>query len=668
MIRIVERLLRLRSTDRALAAEVRNSLVETLFASPTSLTIGAIAGTAAGATIAYSTGDRLLTAAAATIGLVGAARIASAFVYRGRAGDRDSRQGGAFWEMVYEAGAWSYALMLGVITYLTLTRTHDVGLHLLAGAVATGYAAGISGRNAGRPVIAIGQVTLTALPMSLALFQNDDWSSLVLAVLNLLFIAGLIDITTQTYAAFREAFSSKHEKMMLAQRFERLARIDTLTGIENRFAFQERIEMLFAGPPEPGKRIAIFWIDIDRFKEINDTLGHPVGDQVLRRVGERLRLISDGRGHVGRFGGDEFVMAAIVSDAADAIEIAEAVLQVLADPVRDEAVSLDVRASMGIALTPDHGTDPDQLLKHADLALYYAKAAGRARFCLFEPSMQQRFEKTRDIEAGLRTAISAGELDLAFQPIIDVQTSRTRSCEALLRWNHPQLGDVKPSEFVPIAEAIGMMPQITDWVLHRACQAASRWPDHVRVAINVSPVSFKDPDFPLKVLGALNKSGLDAQRLELEITETVLVDENEQSSRMLRELRMVGVRLSLDDFGTGYSSLAYIRRYAFDTIKIDTSFVSDLDTSKEAKAIVAAVVGLADALQVETVAEGVETVQQLRSIRSAGCTAAQGYLIGMPTNAERTAERLAREMANSAELGGGEPLPQSPRRAFTNLR
>jgi diguanylate cyclase (GGDEF)-like protein len=666
MIRIVERMLRLRSADRALAAEVRNSLVETLFASPASLGIGAIAGTGASATIAYISGDWVLIGAAAVIGLVGAARVASAAAYRDLKGRGDAVRG-PLWEMVYEAGAWTYALMLGIIAYLTLTRTSDVSLHLLAGTVATGYAAGISGRNAGRPLIAIGQLTFTALPMSLALMQNDDTGSWVLAVLNLLFIAGLIDITIQTYAAFREAFSSKHEKMLLAARFERLARIDTLTGIENRFAFQERLEMLFA-PTAGNAPIAIFWIDLDRFKEINDTLGHPVGDQVLRRVGERLRQMTRDRAHVGRFGGDEFVIAARVRDGAEANALAEEVLAGLCEPIREDMLSLDVRASMGVAITPDHGIHPEQLLKRADLALYYAKAAGRGRFCLFEPSMQQRFEKTREIEAGLRLAIDRGELELVFQPIVDVLTSRTLACEALLRWNHPQLGDVPPGEFVPIAETIGLMPQITDWVLQRACQAAVQWPGDIRVAINVSPVSFKDAGFPLKVLAAINRVGLDARRLELEVTETILVEENEQSSRMLRELRLIGVRLSLDDFGTGYSSLAYLRRYTFDTIKIDTSFVSDLHTSKEAKAIVAAVVGLADALQVDTVAEGVETVQQLRSIRAAGCTAAQGYLLGLPINAERTADRLAREAAGAGEIIAEPDAPQSARRVLTSFR
>ena len=664
MIQLVERMLRLRSADRALAAEVRSALVETLFASPASLAIGAIAGAGASATIAYMSGDWLLIVAAALIGLVGAARVATAAAYRDLKSRGDAVRSPA-WELVYEAGAWTYALMLGINNYLTLTRTDDVILHLLAGTVATGYAAGISGRNAGRPLIAMGQVTLTSFPMSLALIQNDDPGSWVLATLNLLFIAGLIDITTQTYSAFREAFSSKHEKMLLAARFERLARIDTLTGIENRFAFQERLEGLFPAPT--GERVAIFWIDLDRFKDINDTLGHPVGDQVLRRVGERLRRVTDGRGHVGRFGGDEFVMAARVPDAAAAAALAEAALQSLFEPIRDEAMSLDVRASMGVAMAPDHGLDAEQLLKHADLALYYAKAAGRGRFCLFEPSMQQRFDKARDIEAGLRTAVERGELELVFQPIVDVLTSRTRSCEALLRWRHPQLGEVPPSEFVPVAETMGLMPQITDWVLQRACQAAMQWPADIRVAINVSPVSFKDPGFPLKVLAALNRAGLAAGRLELEITETVLVEENEQSSRMLRELRLIGVRLSLDDFGTGYSSLAYLRRYTFDTIKIDTSFVSDLHSSREAKAIVTAVVGLADALQVETVAEGVETVQQLRAIRSAGCTCAQGYLLGLPANAARTAERLTREVNGCGEIVAEAP-PQTVKRALTSLR
>ena len=599
-----------------------------------------MAGSAAAGTVAFASGDPLIGYCASIVALIGAARVLSAAVYRDHLSS-DGKLPGRVWEMLYEGGAWTFAAMLGAVVYLTLTRTADIGLHLITATVSTGYAAGIAGRNAGRPAIAIGQTTLASLPMSIALFQNNDMASWVLAVINLLFIASLIDITTQLYSAFRDAFSAKHEKALLANRFERLARIDTLTGLENRFAFQERLEAVFREQPRP--KIAIFWIDLDRFKEINDTLGHPVGDHVLRSVGYRLRQITRGRGHVARFGGDEFVILAEITDTPSTLALAEDVLHALAEPLSDETVTLEVRASMGVALSPDHGIEAEQLLKRADLALYYAKSSGRSRYCLFERAMQQRFDKAHEIESGLRLAIEKGELELFFQPIVDVQTGLTSSCEALLRWRHPLLGEVPPSEFVPIAETIGMMPKITEWVLQTACSAAAAWPRDVRVSINISPVSFKDPGFPLKVLAVLHRAKLDPQRLELEVTETVLLEENEQSTRMLRELRLIGVRLSLDDFGTGYSSLAYLRRYTFDSIKIDTSFVSDLHTSKEAKAIINAVVGLADALEIETVAEGVETVQQLRSVRAAGCTNAQGYLLGLPMQLSRISEWLIRE-------------------------
>ena len=638
---IVDKALRLKSGDRDLAREVKESLVETLYASPGSLAIGAIAGTAVSTTVAYVSGDPWLGWIAVAIGLVCAARVASAASYADR--KKEGRLLGRRWEIFYELGAWSYALLLGVTTYFTLTRTSDINLHLLTMAVTTGYAAGISGRNAGRPAIAIGQMMLAAIPATFALMQSDELARWVLAVVNVLFTLSLTDITLQTYDALLKAFSAKHEQARLAERFERLARTDALTGLENRFAFQERLETLLGCSTATGASVAVFWIDLDRFKDINDSLGHQVGDNVLRAVSERLRSIADGRGHVARFGGDEFVFLTPIEDATAATYLAQDVLTVLSKPLQGEGLPMDIKASMGVAISPQHGTDMDGLLKHADMALYHAKAAGRATFCLFESTMQERFHKTLQIEAGLRRAIENDEFELLFQPIMDVRTGRTSSCEALLRWRHPVMGAIGPAEFVPIAEAIGLMPAITDWVLHQACAIAATWPSDTRIAINISPVSLKDSEFPFVVLSALYKSGLDPQRVELEITETVLLEENEQSKEILREFQAIGVRLALDDFGTGYSSLAYLRAYAFDTIKIDTSFVADLHTSREAKAIIRAVVGLADELGMETVAEGVERDEQLGLISAAGCTHVQGFLLGEPMPARAVLRRLKAE-------------------------
>ena len=646
MTSIIGKLREIGKIDRKVADEVRRLLVETLYASSTSLGVGAVAGASVSAAIAMATGDPWLQMTAIAIAVTGAVRLVHAvFLHPAQqAGEGQS----ARLEVIYELGAWAYAMLLGLLTFLTLLRSDDSLHHLFAATLTTGYAAGICGRNAGRPVIAIGQLALASAPLSLGLFFSDDPLHWVLGALNLFFMVGMVDITVQTYSAILKAMTATHEQKRLTARFERLARFDTMTGLENRGAFQERLQAEVAAVAETGEKLAVLWVDLDKFKEINDSLGHPTGDRVLCTVARQLSSIVDGRGSVARFGGDEFVLLARIRNAGIVHELAGEVMRSLSVPMTIDGVSLQVTGSVGGAVGPEHGSDGEVLLQHADMALYHAKENGRNDFCLFEPAMEQQFLELRKLEAALRDAIANEELEVHYQPIVDLKTGRTTCCEALLRWTHPELGAVSPSKFIPIAESTGLISPLSHFVLAKASAAAASWPEEVSVAVNLSPALLKDLHLSHMILSSLYTTGLAARRLELEITETVLLEDNAQSNSLIREFQKIGLKLSLDDFGTGYSSLAYLKKYDFDKIKIDTSFIADVTRSKEARAIIHALVGLAAELDMEIVAEGIETETQLGYVTGAGCTAAQGFYIGRPVPAAVIGRRLHAEAAGEA--------------------
>ena len=447
--------------DRALANEVRQALVDTLFMSSTSLGVGAIACAVAGAAIAYRVQDPWIGLVSVALSLVGALRLAHATFFYGPEGyaPRASVRS----ETLYEVGAWTYAALLGMLTLFTITRSDEVFLHMLAAVVTTGYAAGISGRNAGRPAIAIGQLTLSALPLSIAMFLQASPLHWVMGAVNVLFILAMVDITLQTYSAVLKAMSATQDQARLAAKFERLARFDPMTGLENRGAFHERLETALADASASGEQLAILWIDLDKFKEINDSLGHPTGDGVLCTVARQLSAIIDQRGCVARFGGDEFVLLATGKKPGFAEDLAREVLRGLSLPMTIEGVSIQVSGSIGIAVAPDHGTESDILLQHADMALYQAKSEGRNGFCLFEIAIQERFHELRNLEAALRVAIENDELEVYYQPIVDLKSGEIRCCEALLRWHHPELGPVSPARFIPVAESTGLISPISHW-------------------------------------------------------------------------------------------------------------------------------------------------------------------------------------------------------------
>jgi diguanylate cyclase (GGDEF)-like protein len=375
----------------------------------------------------------------------------------------------------------------------------------------------------------------------------------------------------------------------------------------------------------------VMYIDIDEFKSVNDELGHPIGDELLKNIAERLRSCLRESDVAARLGGDEFaVIQTAIRGQSETTQLVHCIYQAIREPMECVGHLITTDASIGIALAPGDGLDIDQLLKNADLALYGAKGDGRRTYRFFEAGMDARAKARRSLELELRQAITEGGFELYYQPVVDLEDGRISSCEALLRWRHPQRGMISPAEFIPIAEESGMINELGQWVLDTACAEAANWPDEVRVAVNVSPVQFKSGTLALKVITALAASGLAASRLELEITEAVLIRDDDAALAILHQLRDIGVRIALDDFGTGYSSLSYLQRFPFDKIKIDRCFVTDLASPEGSSSIVQAVVNIAADRRMTTTAEGVETEQQRELLRALGCSEMQGYLFSPP--------------------------------------
>ena len=410
------------------------------------------------------------------------------------------------------------------------------------------------------------------------------------------------------------------------EKIAHLAHYDALTDLPNRVLFREQVERELQRARQ-GEQFALLYIDIDEFKGINDSLGHHVGDELLKVVAARLRSCIRETDLVARLGGDEFaVIQSNAGETADVVEFVTRIHQAIREPYHCLGHQLSTDASIGIAVAPRDGTELDQLIKNADLAMYGAKADGRRTHRFFEPAMDAGAKARLKMQQDLRQALVDGGFELHYQPFVDLRHDRVTGCEALLRWRHPERGMISPAEFIPVAEDTGLIVELGDWVLKTACAEAANWPDQVRLAVNVSPVQLKCPTLALKIASALASSGLRASRLEIEITEAVLIRDDEAALAILHELRAIGVRIALDDFGTGYSSLSYLKRFPFDKIKIDRCFVSDIAEIDGSSAIVQAVVNIAAARDMTTTAEGVETLEQKERLRALGCTEMQGYL------------------------------------------
>ena len=444
------------------------------------------------------------------------------------------------------------------------------------------------------------------------------------------------------FLGFRGSGSDLTEKRRSAEHASRLAHYDSLTGLANRLQMSQTLEKILNAPNLDHRACAVFLLDLDRFKQVNDTMGHPAGDSLLTQVAARLERAVGQFGRVGRLGGDEFqVILPGRHQREDLAQLARRVIHDLSEPYSIEGHRVVIGASVGIALSPEDGVTSEAIIRNADLALYAAKDGGRGRHHFYDSDLHSDAEERRQLEQDLRDALTQGGLELYYQPVVHTSTERITGFEALLRWNHPQRGPMSPAKFIPIAEDSGLITQIGEWALRTACRDLANWPETVRVAVNVSPLQFANPNLPAVITNALAASQVNPARLELEITESVFLNDDEGTEAMFTALKRIGVRLALDDFGTGYSSLGYLKKAPFDKIKIDQSFVRGATiTGSRNGAIIASIVSLAEALGMETTAEGVETLDELDLVRMLGCSHVQGYIYEKPLNLAQASEKL----------------------------
>ena len=439
------------------------------------------------------------------------------------------------------------------------------------------------------------------------------------------------------FAGFRGVGTDVTEARRAEDRIVELARYDPLTGLANRALMRETIAAELPGG------CALLFVDLDRFKLVNDTLGHLAGDRLLREVATRLRHAAGEGARIGRLGGDEFAVVLVSPSLRRTERLARAIVDSLSRPYDLEGQSVSIGASVGYAMGPEDGATVDVLLRCADLALYEVKRSGRGSACRFAAALQLRAEERRVLEVDLMQALDRGELSLAFQPIVEASDERIVGFEALLRWTHPTLGLIAPLKFIPVAEDTGAIIRIGEWVLREACAWAARWPEDIRIAVNLSPLQFEDADLPRVIAEALRDNGIAPDRLELEITESVFLAERSSTMAMIARLKALGVRFALDDFGTGYSALGYLRKAEFSRIKIDRSFVQRAaECESESTAIIQAIVALANSLGMATTAEGTETRAEFEACRSLGCGQVQGYLFGHPMPPEAATALVAR--------------------------
>jgi diguanylate cyclase (GGDEF)-like protein len=609
--------------DRALHFE----LVRALYcgASTAKAMLGAtIAALTVMATAAALSGDIVYRVLFAGFLLIGGARSVAAWSYTRTAHNPEDADDASRWELFALAGAWSFSGLVGLSGLYSLTLHAGTDVEMLIDCCVMGYIAGISSRNASRPLITIGQISCTCVPFMLGLMLRSDLVHIVLAAFVGILYVGTVLVCRSVF----ETIVARHEAH---RRVEMLAQRDVLTGLWNRAAFLSLLDRKLTAAVESCKELALIAIDLDRFKDINDTLGHPIGDAILKQVATRICSALKPGDEVSRIGGDEFLIMLSGDRAAEMMVVAASVLANFAEPFVVDMTRSVCGASIGCAIAPQDGATLDVLLRNADLALYESKRSGRGQAVKYAPTLSQVYESRVALEHDLQFALANGELGIVYQPIVDPRSGRTICCEALLRWNHPVLGAISPAVFIPIAETTGLIVSIGSWVLTTACAEAMYWGRDVKVAVNLSPVQFRlGREIVDVVIAALKETGLQPDRLELEITESVLIDDGVAAFAILEELRGKGISIALDDFGTGFASLAYLSDFAFSKIKIDQKFSQDLDHSSRTSTIIKATAQICRELHIECVAEGIETEAQLERMRGFGINAMQGFLFSKP--------------------------------------
>ena len=444
------------------------------------------------------------------------------------------------------------------------------------------------------------------------------------------------------FIGFRGSGTDLTERKRSQENATRLARYDSLTGLANRFTMSQSLEKILSAPQVSNRSCSVFLLDLDRFKQVNDTMGHPAGDALLKQVASRLQRTVSKMGQVGRLGGDEFKVIVPGRVQRDKLaELARDIISSLSQPYNIDGQRVIIGASIGIAIAPEDGGGSEELIRNADLALYAAKDGGRGRSHFYSQELHADAEARSQMEEDLRDALAKGQLQMFYQPVVSTSTESISGFEALMRWHHPVKGWISPQRFIEAAEDTGMIQQLGEWALRQACEQLAQWPDEIRVAVNVSPLQFANPQLPKVVANTIAASGIKPSQLELELTESVFLQDSAGTEAMFKALKNIGVRLALDDFGTGYSSLGYLNKAPFDKIKIDQSFVRGItDQGSRNAAIIASITSLAHSLGMETTAEGVETMDELDLVRMHGCSHVQGFIYERPLNATQANERL----------------------------
>ena len=749
--------------DKNIPPDIYASLVKTLFGSMKSLMAASIVGPLAGTLATMLSGNPWMLVATAAITLVSVFRVAVMLAYRRNEGSLRTFDEVAAWERRYGWGAVAFSLMLGVLCVISFQMDDNEVAHVILAAVTIGYSAGISGRNAGRPRIAVSQILASSGPLALALLLHPNPFYITLGAIIVAFFLSMRDVSTSLSLTLVTALKSTKEERTISERFDtalgnmshgltmfspdhrimvtnrrfaeimgleegsvvigmsasefvgalvergvlsgrkdaadlcdefegrlagtfegasdrgagemtlglrgdrtlslrfngmacggsvvvvediterrrneaeivRLAKFDSLTGLANRHTFHETLTSALKSRRE----VAVICVDLDKFKVVNDSLGHPVGDELLRQVAARLRSAVRPKDMVSRFGGDEFVVVSYDARNTEGVmALSKRIVERLSEPYTIDGETVRTGATVGYAIGPRDAADADTLFKNADLALYRAKSVERGSCCAFDKVMDEEARANRLLEQDLVTALTESQFVLHYQPQVDATTGRIVTCEALIRWFHPTRGRVNPGDFIKMAEESGWIVDIGHWVLRTACREALSWPADVRVAVNLSTIQFVRGDIVKTVRDALAETGLSPDRLELEVTESVMLQNESASLRIMHDLRALGVSLSLDDFGTGFSSLNYVSDLPVQKIKIDRSFVLKLDDPEKvhkATAIIKALVAMTKELGMSVTIEGVETTDQLRRLRSIGCSHIQGYLFSPPLPAEK---------------------------------
>ena len=599
--------------------ELYFELVRALYSTPKSIFGATIAAATISAISLGLSGDTAYGWFLAAFLIVGIGRTTAISIYQRTHHHPGDKAATKRWELIALSGAWMFAGVVGLIGAYAVISRPATEIEILISSCVMGYIAGISSRNASRPIISIGQIGLTCLPFAIALLFRADIVHIVLATFVVILFASVIVICRSVF----DNIVSRHNAF---RKIESIAHRDGLTGLWNRTAFMELLESCLSTASKTAINVALISIDLDRFKDINDTLGHLAGDTVLKEVADRITSVVGPAGHVARIGGDEFLVMLVGVNDLETRSIAQNILATFLTPFPVNTRSNICTASIGYALTADSPT-LEALLRNADLALYEAKQSGRAKIVRHTNLITQRYDSRVALEYDLQFALPNGELELAYQPIVDPRSGRAICCEALLRWNHPRLGRISPAEFIPIAEATGMIVPIGAWVLETACTEAAHWSTDISVSVNLSPIQFRrDSGLVEMVTATLSRAGLAPRRLVLEVTESVFIDDGAAVLAAFEKLRSQGIGIALDDFGTGFASLAYLNDYPFTTVKIDRKFCQNIDISARTSAIIGGVAKTTRDLGIELVAEGIETENQLQHVRRFRINAIQGFL------------------------------------------